>query len=107
MKLIIQAHVLKASTSGAKGAGVYLTSLQQGTSDEILAKNNWGHAGSDVLQRLDIAFVFEFDRKLIGTKLRNHSAALKRDVWKYDGDIDLKSIPYHVYERRSNGYHAR
>jgi len=105
---IIQSFELRASGTGACGRGVYLTSLKPGTSDEILAKNNWRCDRWDYRKRLDIVFVFEFDRKLIGKKsgLLNHFKKLNRDVWTYSKSIDLKVIPHHVYERKKDGYWA-
>eukprot|EP00747_Dinoflagellata_sp_TGD_P170174 gnl/TRDRNA2_/TRDRNA2_201065_c0_seq1.p1 gnl/TRDRNA2_/TRDRNA2_201065_c0~~gnl/TRDRNA2_/TRDRNA2_201065_c0_seq1.p1 ORF type:complete len:214 (-),score=25.25 gnl/TRDRNA2_/TRDRNA2_201065_c0_seq1:323-964(-) len=104
--LILASQIIRCSTGqngrdAAAGAGVYLTSLREGTSDAQLAMNNWAVTAAG--DRLDVAIKFTFPTELIGRKIIDCRNQLQRDVWRFTETIYLSIVPYEVFVRHADG----
>jgi len=79
------------------GKGVYLTSLPPSTKDSDLMKNNWDGSRkfySTKQNKLD--YCIQFKKKDLPCAQKSGGS---RNVWMVPHDIDLREVPFRVYER--------
>jgi len=80
------------------GRGVYLTSLPPSTKDKALLKNNWdGSRKFSSTKQNNLDYCVRFKTKDLPCAQKSGGS---RDVWMVPHDIDLKEVPFRVYERQ-------
>eukprot|EP01006_Ploeotia_vitrea_P000593 TRINITY_DN103319_c0_g1_i1.p1 TRINITY_DN103319_c0_g1~~TRINITY_DN103319_c0_g1_i1.p1 ORF type:complete len:224 (-),score=25.57 TRINITY_DN103319_c0_g1_i1:108-779(-) len=85
-----ETKVLKASTSGAFGGGVYLTSINHHTDAKHIKQNNWCNedGGSSTMWVIEVHFDLTVANGAYESLKCVGIDHLGRDVWLFEGDLE-------------------
>ncbi|XP_033729283.1 uncharacterized protein LOC117318404 [Pecten maximus] len=102
MKLIAQSGYIKKSTdvtTDAKcGPGVYLTNLSASCPVPVVLSNNYGSAGTHMMDRAEATVALDLPNNMVTTCLLG-----ERVVYTVPEDILLKDINHRFYVRCEDG----
>jgi hypothetical protein len=99
-ELILRDMKLYATNARIKrfGSGVFLTKLAPCVDEDQLLVNNYIHKSHVYRTKLECAFAIK-STFLVKFKRLKDKFNPERDIWRFDGDIDLTKCEFHLIHR--------